>query len=117
MAFTRAAPNAIESDLGYRVELVPPHMRYVEGDRSALIEAERLGTGGNAFLGIAGDGILRFGLYPWTIRMESLGAPFTADEQLRLVRRIMAAYAWDGIRVQVVPRNGEDATSYYASEH
>ena len=116
MAFTRPAPNVIESDVGYRVKRLYPYMRYVEGDRSARVEIDSFGTGGNEFLGIPGDGVVRWGLYPRTIKMESVGDPFTAEERLRMIRRIMAAYESEGMRIKVVVQRGDDAEAYYASE-
>jgi hypothetical protein len=117
MAFTHPAPDTIESDLGYRVQLLFRRMRYVEGDRSAWVEVEPFGSGGNEFLGIPGDGVPRWGLYPATIRMESSGASFTPVEEVRMVRRIMAAYESDGSRIVVVmPDRRQDTSIYFASE-
>jgi hypothetical protein len=117
MTFTHPAPDVVESDLGYRVERgVYPYARYVEGVRSARIEWE-IHVSGNQFLGIPGDGISRCALFPRTIRMEGSGAPFSAEEQIRLVRRIMAAWEWEGTRVKVMGTDKQqDASVYYASE-
>jgi len=116
MAFAFLAPHIIGSDLGYQVERADyPTIRYVEGDRCWVLQYEFLGSG-NAFLDIPGDGLTRMAFYPDTLRTEPPGLPFSPDERARTMRRILAAYAWEGVITKVVTRDGAEPEAYVPGE-